>query len=172
MHLDSEILKEHSKHNTVRIARRIGNDKKRFKQLMDLFLKGEYRVTQRSAWIVSHCADEHPALILPYLNKMIDRMMEPDVHTAVRRNVVRLLQNIEIPPSLAGKVATICFELLASQKEPVAVKCFSMTVLANIAKQEPDLKNEIRLMIEQQMPWGTGGFQSRGKKILRELHHP
>lgn len=172
MNLQEQILKEHSKHNTVRIARWIGNDKKRFSQLMDLFMKGEYRVTQRSAWIVSHCADEHPALILPYLNKMIDRMMEPDVHIAVRRNVVRLLQNIEIPPSLAGKVATICFELLASQKEPVAVKCFSMTVLANIAKQEPDLKNEIRLMIEQQMPWGTGGFQSRGKRILRELHHP
>lgn len=172
MNLEEQILKEHSKHNTVRIARWIGNDKKRFRQLMDLFMKGEYRVTQRSAWIVSHCADEHPALILPYLNKMIARMMEPDVHIAVRRNVVRLLQNIEIPPSLAGKVATICFELLASQKEPVAVKCFSMTVLANIAKQEPDLKNEIRLMIEQQMPWGTGGFQSRGKRILRELHHP
>lgn len=172
MNLEEHILKEHSKHNTVRIARWIGGDKKRFKQLMDLFLKGEYRVTQRSAWIVSHCADEHPALILPYLNKMIDRMMNPDVHVAVKRNVVRLLQNIEVPPGLVGKVATICFELLASQKEPVAVKCFSMTVLANIAKQEPDLRNEIRLMIEQQMPWGTGGFQSRGRKILRELRHP
>ncbi|MBX2990671.1 MAG: hypothetical protein KF749_05825 [Bacteroidetes bacterium] len=169
MNLEEQILKEHSKHNTVRIARWVGSDKKRFKQLMDLFLKGEYRVTQRSAWIVSHCADEHPVLLLPYLNKMIDRMMEPDVHVAARRNVVRLLQNIEVPPKLAGKVATICFELLASRKEPVAVKCFCMTVLGNIAKQEPDLGNEIRLIVEQQIPWGTAGFRARAKKVLKGL---
>ena len=169
MNLEDQILKEHSKHNTVRISRWIGSDKGRFKKLMDLFLKGDYRVSQRSAWILSHCADEHPKLIHPYLNKMLDRMLEPGVHVAVKRNVVRLLQNIAIPPRLVGKVATVCFDMLASQHEPVAVKCFSMTVLANIAKDEPDLRNEIRLIIEQQMPWGTGGFRARAKRVLKQL---
>jgi len=68
MNLEAEILKEHSKRNTVRLAAWVGADKKRFKELMDLFLKGEYRVTQRSAWIVRHCAEKHPHLITPYLN--------------------------------------------------------------------------------------------------------
>lgn len=136
---------------------------------MELFLKGEYRVTQRSAWIVMHCAEMHPDLIVPYLNKMIERMLEPGVHVAVKRNVVRILQNIEVPKQLLGKVATVCFDFLASPGETVAVRCFSMTVLAKIAKQEPDLTNEIRLMIEQQMPWGTPGINARGKRILKEL---
>lgn len=169
MNLESEILKEHSKHQCVHIAAWVGADKRRFKELMDLFLKGEYRITQRAAWIVGHCADEHIELILSYLNKMIDRMLEPDVHDAVKRNVVRILQDIEIPRRLTGKVATICFELLASPKEPVAVRVFSMTVLANIARQEPELKNEIRLIIEQHMPTGSAGFRSRGMKVLRQL---
>lgn len=169
MNLEEEILKEHSKRNTVRLARWIGTDRRRFGELMGLFLKGEYRVTQRSAWIISQCADAHPGLILPYLDRMLDRMMEPGVHVAVKRNVVRLLQKIDIPRKLTGKVATICFDLLAAQQETVAVRCFSMTVLATIAQQEPDLKNEIRLMIEQQMPWGTAGIRARGRKILKEL---
>ena len=169
MNLEAEILKEHSKRNTVRLARWVGNDPKRFRELMHLLLKGEYRVAQLSAWVVSYCAEEHPSLIRPYLNKMIDRMLEPGVHVAVKRNVIRSLQDIDIPEKLTGKVATICFDLLASQHETVAVKVFSMTVLANIAKQEPDLRNEIRLMIEQQMPWGRAGFRSRGKKILKQL---
>ncbi len=54
MNLESEILEEHSKRNTIRLAKWIGSDKKRFKELMKIFLKGEYRVTQRSAWILMH----------------------------------------------------------------------------------------------------------------------
>lgn len=169
MNLESEILREHSKHQCVRIARWIGTDTKRFRELMDLFLKGEYRITQRAAWIIQHCADQHVSLVIPYIERMIDRMIEPNVHDAVKRNVVRILQDIEIPRRLSGKVATVCFDWLASAKEPVAVKVFSMSVLANIAKQEPDLKNEIRILIEQQMPMGSAGFKSRGKKVLRQL---
>ena len=169
MNLEQEILKEHSKRNTVRLATWVGGDKQRFKELMELFLKGEYRVTQRSAWIVQHCAAKHPELISPYLNKMIDRMVEQGVHVAVKRNGLRILQDIDVPKRLMGKVATICFDLFASQQEPIAVRCFSMTVIANIARQEPDLRNELRLMIEQQMPWGSGGLRARGKHILKKL---
>jgi hypothetical protein len=169
MNLESEILRECSKRQCIRIAAWVGTDKKRFKELMDLFLKGENLITQRAAWIVAHCADKHAELVIPYVDKMIDRMIEANLHDAVRRNVVRILQDIEIPRRLAGKVATVCFDWLASAKEPVAVKVFSMSVLANIAKQEPDLKNEIRILIEQQMPTGSAGIISRGKKVLRQL---
>ena len=169
MNIESEIIREHSKRQCIRIAKWIGTDKKRFNELMGLFLKGEYRITQRAAWIIQHCADEHVELVTPYIESMIDRMLEPNIHDAVKRNVVRILQDIEIPRRLTGKVATVCFEWLASAKEPIAVKVFSMSVLANIAKKEPDLKNEIRLLIEQQMPMGSAGFKSRGRKVLRQL---
>ncbi len=169
MNLEAEILREHSKRQSVRIAKWVGNDRKRFKELLDLFLKGEYRTTQRAAWIVKHCADEHPNLVFPYLNDMVDRMLEPGAHDAVPRNVMRILQDFEIPRRMAGKIATVSFEMLASAKEPIAVKVFAMTVLANIAKREPDLKREISLLIEQQMPTGSAGFRSRGRKILKRL---
>jgi hypothetical protein len=168
MDLEAEILKEHSKHNTVRLAKWVGADKKRFKQLMELFLNGEYRVTQRSAWIVRHCAERHPQLIEPFLEPMLKRMMEPDVHDAVKRNVIGILQEIEIPKKLWGRVAQACFDFLESNA-PIAVRVFSMTVLANIAKHEPDLKHELRLIIEQRMPWEGAAFQSRGKKVLKQL---
>ncbi len=169
MNLETEILREHSKRQTLRIAKWVGSDKRRFRELMDLFLNGEYRVTQRAAWIVKHCADDHTELVLPYFDKMVDRMLEPGVHVAVKRNVARILQDVEIPRRLAGKIATICFDMFGSAKEPIAVKVFSMTVLANIARQEPELKNEIRILIEQQMPTGSAGFRSRGMKILKRL---
>jgi hypothetical protein len=65
MNLESEILGECSKRQCVRIATWIGTDKRRFKELIDLFLRGEYRITQRAAWIIKHCADEHAELVIP-----------------------------------------------------------------------------------------------------------
>jgi hypothetical protein len=169
MDLEAEILREHSKRQAVRIASWAGTDKKRFRKLMELFLRGEYRVTQRSAWIVNLCAEKHPGLIRPYLQRMIRKMQEPGVHDAVKRNVIRILQFIEIPDTLLGEVTKVCFDYLASPNEPIAVRVFSMTVLGNIAQKEPGLKHELRLVIEQQLACGGAGFCSRAGKVLKMI---
>ena len=92
-----------------------------------------------------------------------------DAHVAVKRNIMRLLQDIEIPKPLYGTLTDKCFALL-DPKETIAVRVFSMTVLANIAKQEPDLKKELRIVIEDQLPYGSAGFLSRARKVLKEIN--
>lgn len=169
MDVEAEILREHTKRNAVRIARWVGNDPKRFKQLMELFLHGEYRVTQQSAWIISSCAENHPELIAPWLSAMIEKMQEPGVHDAVKRNGVRILEDVEIPRKLMGNVASICFDYLGSIDAPIAVKAFSMTVLARIAEREPELKREITQVIRQMLPFGGPAIQSRGRRVLKQL---
>jgi hypothetical protein len=135
---------------------------------MHLFFHSEYRTTQRAAWVMSICATNHPSLITPYLNKMIDNLKKP-VHDAVKRNTVRVLQHIDIPTKLMGKTADICFELLTTPSEAIAIKAFSMTVLMNITKKQPDFKTELRILIEDQLPYSSPGFLSRAKKTLKEL---
>ncbi|MTI25180.1 hypothetical protein E1163_09525 [Fulvivirga kasyanovii] len=168
MDIRKELLKEHSKSNANRIARYISNDPTRFDVLMKLFLSNEYRVTQRAAQVVSMCAENHPGLIRPYLKQMILNLRN-DVHDAVKRNTLRILQDIELQENLQGDMTDIGFQLLTSAREPVAVKVFAMTVLANICKKEPDLKNELQIIIEDQMPYASAGFISRGNKILKRL---
>jgi hypothetical protein len=100
---------------------------------------------------------------------MLSRMEEPGVHVAVRRSAVRMLQHVDIPAGLLGRVATLCFGYLAAGDSPVAVKAFSMTVLARIAEKEPDLGRELRLIIEQQLPYGSKGFCSCAARVLKGL---
>ena len=169
MDLELEILKEHSRRQTVRIAGWIGNDDARFAALMKLFLSGEQRVVQRSSWIVSVCGEHHPALITPWLSKIVARAEETDVHNAVKRNSMRVLRFVEIPRRMQGKVANLCFDFLQDHAIPISVKAFSMTVLVNIAKNEPDLKHEIKLVIEQMLPYGSAGIRSRGGNVLKQL---
>jgi hypothetical protein len=65
MNLLESLTKEHSKKQCDRIVKYVGGNTGRFAGLMDLFFKGEYRITQRSAWPVSYCVRAHPDLIRP-----------------------------------------------------------------------------------------------------------
>jgi hypothetical protein len=169
MNLIKLILSAHSKAMKDKVVKYVGSDAERFKELVNVFLAGPYRVTQRAAWPLSYCVDQHPTLIKPHLKTVLNYLSKPDIHDSVKRNTIRLLQGIGIPKSLQGKAANICFEYLSNPKEPIAVRVFSMTVLANIAKENPELKNEIIPIIEDQLPFGSAGFRSRGAKVLKVL---
>jgi len=166
MDLETEILLEHSKAQSLKIVAWVGSDKTRFRALLDLFLHGEYRVVQRSAGMVSKIAEIHPELILPYLDAIVNKMSEPGVHVAVKRNVIRLLQGIDIPQKLHGVVMNSCFELLADPKETIAVRVFSMTVLNNLSKSYPDIRQELRAIVYDIMEHEpSAGFKSRARKL-------
>ena len=167
MNLREAILKEHSKAQTTHIVNYIGNDVERFAELMNLFFNDEYRVCQRAAWSVSYCGRAHPELLHPYIKKMLTNLNNP-VHNAVKRNTVRVLQNIRIPKVLQGLAVKQCFMLLEAN-EPIAVKVFSISLLGNIAKEHPELKHELKMLIETQIPFASKGFLSRANKVLKML---
>jgi hypothetical protein len=168
MNLEKEILAVRSKDQVVTLVRWVGKDQSRFKQLMELFLEGESQPAQKSAWIIGHCAELHPELVNPWLKAMIKKMRQPGLHGALKRNVVRILQFVDIPRGLQGMVANLCFEIIASMEEPIAVRTFSITVLANIAREEPALRKELEIVVRQMLPYSTPAFRARAKNILKD----
>ena len=165
--LEEELLAEHSRAHADRLAEWACGDAGRMRELMEIFLRGDQRVAQRAAWVVSICAERDGSLIAPYLPRMVRRMQEPTVHDAVRRCVVRILQCVEVPRSLMGRVATVCFDYLADPEVPAAIRVFAMTVLDRLAQREPSLRGELDLVIEQQLPFATAAFHARARRILR-----
>jgi len=167
--LRQEILREHSKAQCAKIVKWVGSNQQRFDELFSLFLTDEYRVAQRAAWPVSYCVMAYPSLINKHWKQFIKNLKKPGLHDSVKRNSVRLMQDIIIPGKYQGEVMDICFRYLGSPSEPLAVKVFSMSVLANLAKAYPEIKGELKLVIEDQLPHQTAGFKSRAKKVLKQL---
>jgi hypothetical protein len=170
MELESEIRILRSKHQVEKVIRRIGTDSKRFAQLMKLFLHGDQDISRRSAWVVGHCCERHPELAQPWLKAMINKLQEPNIHSAIQRSVIRVLQYVEIPRSLKGTVANICFNFISDTKTAIAPQAFAITVLSNIAKKEPDLLKELRVIVHHMFPYGTPAFRARAKKIFKDLN--
>ena len=164
MNIRTALLTEHSKSQVLKIVKYIGNDRTRFDTLMQLFLNDEYRVCQRAAWAVSVCAETHPEWMRSYIPVMLDNLNKK-VHPAVIRNTIRLLQFTDIPKKEHGRVADICFRYLADPGTPVAIRVFSMTVLSSLSEVYPEIKNELKLIIEEQLPYATPAFKSRLKQI-------
>ena len=169
MNIRNELLADRSKANIMRIAKYIGDDAKQFQTLVDLFLNDIPRVNQRAVWVMVYCAQAHPKLIYPHLKALLDNLEQPDAHNAARRNTTKILSEIDIPKKHQGQALDICFNFLLSMQEQIAVKVFSMQVVYNISKTEPDLLRELAAVIEDQLPYGSAGFKVRGKRILKGI---
>ena len=171
MNILKEILKEkiHSKEQALKISQYACSTPERFKELMQCFLSNEYRLAQRAAWSVSWAVQKKPKLIQPYIKDLVAQLPRKDVHNAVIRNSVRILQQIEIPESLHGELMNSCFTFIESKSTPGAIKAFSLTTLFNLSKFYPEIKNELKLIIEGRWNHETAAFKSRGRKILKQI---
>lgn len=170
MDLRETILAGHSKKQMDKIVKWIGQSQDRFDELVKLFLGNEYRVTQRAAWPLSYCVIKHPSLVNKHFGKLIKNLKKEDLHDAIKRNTVRFLQHVEIPKRYHGEIMNICFDYVQSPTEAIAVKAFSLGILEKLLKIYPDIKQELKTIIEEQWEMETAAFRSRAKKILKAIN--
>jgi hypothetical protein len=169
LNIREEIIKEHSKEQALRIAEYACVSAKNFRELMRCYLDEDYRLSQRAAWSVSWAAKKKPAMVKPHLETIVAQLQKKNVHDAVIRNAVRILEAIDIPEELHGEVMNACFGFIEDPSTAVAIKAFSLTTLFNLSKQYPEIKPELKLIIEERWDTETAAFRSRGKKILAAL---
>ncbi|MEI9912474.1 MAG: hypothetical protein WDO71_24170 [Bacteroidota bacterium] len=61
------------------------------------------------------------------------------------------------------------FRLHHRSKRKSSGKAFSLTILQNLSRLYPEIRNEIKVIIEERWEHETAAFRSRAKKILKEL---
>jgi hypothetical protein len=169
MDLEKEILKTQSRKQADHIIKWVGNDEERFAQLVELFFRGEYRLTQHAAWPMAYCVKNYPFMAKPYFKKFIDQLSSAKTVIAAKRNIVRLLQFTDVPKRYQGRLMDACFQFISSPEEAIAVKAFSLTVLDNLSSSYPEILPEIRSIIEARWEYETPAFKTRAKKILQKF---
>lgn len=170
MHPAEILAQGHSKALAMQVVKWVGHDAARFAELVNLFLGKDMRISQRAAMSVMWCADAHPELIKPWLGKFIDRLGKAGNHSAIDRNIVRILQFVPVPEKHQGKLAEKCFGFLQAAETPIAVRAFSMTVLFNLVKQYPEMADELELLLREWMPNASAGEANRAGKILAQIN--
>ncbi len=173
MDLREETLKEHSKRQTLKITAWIGNNEDRYRQFLQLLNDDDRVVVQRISWVLSLVAEGHPKLVEKHMGEIIKRLDDKDIHVAVKRNVVRVMQFLNIPKKFHAKVFNHCINFMCDPNETVAVRCFSMTVAVKLSKVYPELADEVKqtigAMLRNPSKSLTAGLKARVKNELKVL---
>jgi len=161
------ILHSHSKVQRDKVIAWVGDDRKRFDLLMSLFLGSEYRIVQRSAWALRFIGDSHPEWMSDYIGPIIKAIQKP-IHDAVVRNGLLVLVDLEIPKKHWGVLMEIGFEYLGAVTTPTAIKRAALLMVAKICVHEPELREELVLVLQDQIPHSTVGFKGIAKKYIKK----
>jgi len=172
MNFKEQLLAELSKRNAEYMASVIGIDKKLFKEMFDLLLSNEEYISGRAAWVIEHVWLNHPKMIDPYINNMID-FLPKTRYDNQKRHITKIMATQDLrklDEDRLGILIDRCFTYLEDPTYPTAVKMFSMQIIYNYIEIEPALAFELIAIIENQYADSTPGFKNRGDKILKKLY--
>lgn len=170
MNLRETILSVHTKANCTKVINWVGNDQQRFDDLFNLFLSEDKIIAQRAGWPLSCAVIKYPGLIQKHFEKLLKNLRKSGLHDSVKRNSIRLLHDLKIPEKYQGDVMDISFGYISSPAEKPAVKAFSLTVLHNLSKEYPEIKQELKTIIVDRWDFESAAFRSRAKQILKEFN--
>ncbi len=165
MQISKLLLHEHSKKQTMKIVRFVGGDQKKFDALMKLCLGKDVLLAQRASWTLGYCVELHPEMMKMHLKKML-KFIRGAQHPAIRRNFVKIMSLVHIPPSLESESISVCFDLLHTKSEFVAIRVYAMYYLESCCKKYPDLWIELIATIQYESDNEKPAFKAGAKKVI------
>lgn len=165
----SHLQKGRNKKNAVETADFITQEISLLPELLDYCFDPNGDYNQTACWVMSNILDRNPELLNPYLSRILEATTKEGYHDGVYRNCFRVLSRRKIPNDLHELAIDSAFTHFENKKNAVAIRAFSMKVLGDLLGKYPDVAQELVLMIEEELPHGTSGFKSIGKKVMRQL---
>jgi hypothetical protein len=135
--------------------------------LISLLYK-EHPVGMRFSWLFGEIVREDPLLVFPIVTHCFERRNVLKF-PGFKRSVAKMLAEAGIPEEIEGEVADQLFNWVTDPKIKVSVKVFSIEALCQLTFKYPDFKNELEIVIDDQLNKNTAAFRARAKKILKKL---
>lgn len=162
------LLQGQSRKTVDDVIRWTGSNPSKFRILVETIAGNlDHSIKDRAAWAMSYIAVDEPSLVKYHWATLVKLLADKKSSGPVKRNIVRFMQEIEIPVKYQGNIINRCFELVNDPQEDIAIRAFSMTVIANLLPQYPQMANELRLSVQELLPYASTGLKNRAQKVLR-----
>ena len=136
------------------------------KDLSDL-LKGEQRIAIRFLWLLSDIGILTPNKLLaelPFLFELCEHL-----NPIYKTSFASFWLYAGVPFANEGKAIDLLFHFLLSNDTNVTTKSRALFVLFKLTKKYPELKNELRICLLEQIDKHSNDFKKRASKILIEI---
>lgn len=124
----------------------------------------------RAAWVLGYLSPLGNEAFSEYLDFLLLSLEKQNNHPTITRSITRLFQELNLPEKHHARLINISFDILTSEKQELAQRANSMTILYNYSKKYPDIQVELKLVIQEILEYKKeASIQSRGKKVLQQL---
>lgn len=168
MTLEDLLNLEQSRRNIDQIIDMALGNHQIFEDLWNIFVKNKNPESRRAAWVIDILTENSQLLDESKLDAL-PPMLPKFRHEGMKRHTLRMIERNKISDKNKGELVDQCFQYLESKSASVAVKMYSIKILKNVAKDEPDLIRELIDIIEIQLPDATPGLRNIGRKTIFEL---
>ncbi len=130
-------------------------------------LRGEQKIAIRFLWLLSEVGALNPNRLLielPFLLDLCDQL-----NPIYKTSFANFWLIAGVPSENEGQATDLLFQWLLSADTNVTIKSRSLRVLFKLTKKYPELKNELKLCLNDQMDKHSHDFKKRAGKILSEM---
>lgn len=119
-----------------------------FNELINLSVSDSQKYSWRASWLLWSCIEPNDNRLNKYLNKIVDVL--PIKKDNQQRELLIVLQKMEIDSSLEGKIIDACINIWEKKGKNVSLRYNALKLLIKISQKYPELSREIRLLTEPQ----------------------
>lgn len=148
------------------VVQEVLDDPALFPQVFEGLTHEEPVIRMRAADVVEKVTAQRPDLLQLYKDDILNRVA-PIRQQEVRWHVAQLLPRLPLDDREHAQAVSILMGYLGDKSK--IVKTFSMQALADLAKEDPVLKREVRALINELVRTGSPAMRSRGRKLLVQL---
>jgi len=154
----------------IAIAEAIGPDSNSFRLLWQIVKEDKGQLSWRAAWVVENIFSYYPWQLDGYLSEMME-LLDTTRNQSIRRHLLKIFSMMEtLPEEYLGRLVNICFNALQQATNPPAVKAHSMNLLFSISLREPDMREEVLMVLRDLLFTDRGaGVQARARDIILKI---
>lgn len=130
-------------------------------------LKCEQKIAIRFLWLLSDIGILNPNKLLAELPFLFD--LCEHLNPIYKTSFASFWLYVGVPPENEGKAIDLLFHFLQSNHINVTIKSRALLVLFKLTKKYPELKNELKICLVEQMDKHSKDFKKRVSKILIKL---
>lgn len=169
MYIRSTLEKDRSKATVFELLDYIGTDLEKVASLMELVLDKDPEMAFRSSWVLAHLADSGVVDLSNYIIPCFDALVAP-VHPSVERGLLKMYASVpQWPEEYFGKIVDHMMNLIIDTKSKVAAQALAMVALHKHLQPYPELLEELCMVVEEGMPYGTAGYKAKARHIINDV---
>jgi hypothetical protein len=139
-----------------------------FEEAMKLAIADRQPYSWRAAWLLWSCMEKNDPRIRPHIQTYIDAIpFKADGH---KRELLKILQAMVLNEEQQGALFTICTDIWIKIGQSPSVRYRALMFMVTIARQYPELANEIILLsLPQYTDPLSSGIRKAALRMIKEL---